>query len=135
MAETTKPVAAGASGPAGLDERIKGIAVELRCLVCQNQTIADSTAPLALDLKQQIREQLLAGKTDAQVREYMTQRYGDFVLYRPPVKPETALLWAGPALLAVTSAAALVFVLRRRQKMPAEAFEPDADTDDKDTVR
>ena len=76
------------------------LAEELRCLVCQNQTIADSNAELALDLRRQIREQIAAGKTDDEIVDYMVARYGDFVLYQPPVKATTLLLWAGPALLA-----------------------------------
>jgi cytochrome c-type biogenesis protein CcmH len=108
-----------------LNQRVLRLAAELRCLVCQNQTIADSHADLATDLRRQIREMLQAGKTDQEVLDYMTQRYGDFVLYRPPVKSTTALLWAGPALLAAGGAAALAWVLRRRAKMAPEAFEPD----------
>lgn len=107
-----------------LEKRVLAIAAELRCLVCQNQTIADSHADLALDLRKQIREMLQAGKTDQEVLDFMTQRYGDFVLYRPPVKSTTALLWAGPALLLAGGAGALFFVLRRRAKMAPEAFEP-----------
>jgi cytochrome c-type biogenesis protein CcmH len=109
-----------------LERRVQKLAAELRCLVCQNQTIADSHADLATDLRRQIREMLQAGKTDQEVLDFMTQRYGDFVLYRPPVKPTTALLWAGPALLVAGGAAALIWVLRRRAKMAPEAFEPDA---------
>jgi len=75
------------------------LANELRCLVCQNQSIAESNAPLALDLRGQIREQIAAGQTDAQIMDYMTARYGDFVRYRPVFKPQTVLLWLGPALL------------------------------------
>jgi cytochrome c-type biogenesis protein CcmH len=107
-----------------LERRVLAIAAELRCLVCQNQTIADSHADLAVDLRRQITEMLQAGKTDREVLDFMTQRYGDFVLYRPPVKPTTALLWAGPALLLAGGAGALVWVLRRRAKMAPEAFEP-----------
>jgi cytochrome c-type biogenesis protein CcmH len=77
------------------------IATELRCLVCQNQTIADSHADLAVDLRQQIRELLKKGSTDQQVLSYMTDRYGDFVLYRPPVKTTTWFLWFGPGVLLV----------------------------------
>jgi cytochrome c-type biogenesis protein CcmH len=84
------------------EKRYKGLAEELRCLVCQNQNLADSHADLAMDLKVQVREQIAAGKTDQQIRDYMVQRYGDFVLYKPPVQGNTFALWAGPfALLAV----------------------------------
>ena len=75
------------------------LAEKLRCLVCQNQTIADSNAELANDLRSQIREQIAAGKTDDEILAYMVERYGDFVLYQPPFKPTTILLWGGPALL------------------------------------
>jgi cytochrome c-type biogenesis protein CcmH len=112
-----------------LEARVMAIAVELRCLVCQNQTIADSHADLAVDLRNQIRTMLKAGASDADVRRYMTDRYGDFVLYKPPFTAGTALLWAGPALLLVGALAALVIVLRRRQRMSADAFDPD-DTDE-----
>jgi cytochrome c-type biogenesis protein CcmH len=81
-----------------LEKRVTGLAHELRCLVCQNQTIADSNAPLAVDLRNQIREQLAAGKSESDVIDFMVARYGDFVLYRPPLKASTALLWAGPFL-------------------------------------
>ncbi len=101
------------------------IAAELRCLVCQNQTIADSHADLAQDLRQQVREMLQKGQSDAQIIDYMTQRYGDFVLYRPPVKSTTALLWYGPALLMLGGLGVLAVVLRRRSKLPDDQFEPD----------
>jgi len=91
---------------------------ELRCLVCQNQTIADSNAGLAVDLRREARELIAQGRSDAEIVDYMTARYGDFVLYRPPLKGTTAMLWFG-------GAAVLVIVLRRRTRMSAEAFEPD----------
>jgi cytochrome c-type biogenesis protein CcmH len=94
------PVAAG---------RAVDLASQLRCLVCQNQTIAESNAELAVDLRRQIDEQIKAGKSDRQILDFMTERYGDFVLYRPPFKAATALLWLGPALLFVAG----FFVLRR----------------------
>jgi len=95
--------------------RLVGLAEKLRCLVCQNQTIADSNAELANDLRNQIREQIAAGKTDDEILAYMVQRYGDFVLYQPPFKPTTVLLWTGPALLVLGGAFVLVRNLRRRQ--------------------
>jgi cytochrome c-type biogenesis protein CcmH len=125
------PLAAGAkeAAPASddpvLEARVMRIAAELRCLVCQNQTIADSHADLAQDLRQQVREMLQKGQTDAQIIDYMTQRYGDFVLYRPPVKSTTALLWYGPALLMLGGLGVLAVVLRRRSKLPDDQFEPD----------
>jgi cytochrome c-type biogenesis protein CcmH len=82
-----------------LEARVQALSAELRCLVCQNQSLADSHADLALQLKGQVREQLRAGRHEDEVIAYMTSRYGDFVLYRPPLKATTVLLWAGPALL------------------------------------
>ena len=101
------------------------ISAELRCLVCQNQTIADSNAGLAVDLRNQVREMLKRGDTPEQITDYMTARYGDFVLYRPPVKSSTAVLWYGPAALLVLAVVVLLFIVRRRSKLPSERFEPD----------
>jgi len=107
------------------------IASELRCLVCQNQTVADSHAGLAEDLRREIRTQLEQGKSQAEIIDFMTARYGDFVLYRPPFKATTALLWLGPALLLLIALSTLVVVLRRRAALADSAFEPElADTDD-----
>ncbi|WP_374660517.1 cytochrome c-type biogenesis protein [Inhella sp.] len=103
--------------------RTQALSSQLRCLVCQNQTIADSQAPLAVDLKNQVREQLQAGRSDAEILRYMTDRYGDFVLYKPPLQTNTALLWAGPALLMGGALLGLAWVLRRRQKLGQDAFE------------
>lgn len=88
---------------------------ELRCLVCQNQTIADSNADLAVDLRRQVREQIAAGRSDREIIEFMTTRYGDFVLYRPPLRATTALLWAGPALLLVVGVFVLARIVRARK--------------------
>jgi cytochrome c-type biogenesis protein CcmH len=88
-----------AAADVALEKRVNALAEELRCLVCQNQTIADSHAGLAVDLKNQIREKLAAGTSEQEILEYMVARYGDFVLYRPPVKATTMLLWFGPPLL------------------------------------
>ncbi|HUO44840.1 MAG TPA: cytochrome c-type biogenesis protein [Burkholderiales bacterium] len=99
-----------------LEARTTQVASELRCLVCQNQTIADSQAGLAIDLKNQIREQLRQGATEAQIKQYMVQRYGDFVLYNPPVKTTTWLLWFGPFLLMVLGIAALIYTLLKRNR-------------------
>ena len=117
--------AAPASDDPALEARVMEIAVELRCLVCQNQTIADSHAELAVDLRRQVRDMLRRGESREQVLAYMTQRYGDFVLYRPPLKESTALLWFGPLLLLLGGVIALVFVLRSRSRLPADRFEPD----------
>jgi cytochrome c-type biogenesis protein CcmH len=108
-----------------LEARVVKIAAELRCLVCQNQTIADSSAGLAIDLRNQVREMLRSGQSDREIIDYMTARYGDFVLYRPPVKATTAILWFGPGLLLVGGAVMLILVLRRRSRMPPELFDPD----------
>jgi len=117
--------AAPASADPALEARMMAISSELRCLVCQNQTIADSHAELAVDLRAQVREMLQAGKTDQQITEYMTARYGDFVLYRPPFKPATALLWIGPAAMVLIGLGALFVVLRRRSRLAADQFEPE----------
>ena len=98
-----------------VEQRLKNLGEELRCLVCQNQTIADSNAPLALDLRNQIRVQVKEGKSDDEIRDYMTQRYGDFVLYKPPFKATTAVLWIGPIALIGLGIAAFFVVVRRRR--------------------
>ena len=113
-----------------LEARMHKIAVELRCLVCQNQTIADSPSGLSDDLRREIREQLQRGATDEQVVQYMTDRYGDFIRYRPAVKGSTAALWVGPLVLLVGGIGVLVFALRRRAKLAPDRFEPDAEDDD-----
>ncbi len=91
------------------------LAEQLRCLVCQNQTIAESNAELAGDLRRQVHDQIAAGKTDAEIIDFMTTRYGDFVLYKPPLKATTVLLWSGPALLLVAGFGVLAGVLRKRR--------------------
>ena len=101
---------------ADLDKRVHALTTELRCLVCQNQTLAESNAPLAIDMRNQIREQIKAGASDRDVVDFLVARYGDFVLYRPPLKASTLLLWAGPFLL-LAFGAVLLF-LRLRQKAP-----------------
>lgn len=102
LAGGARATAGPAADDPALEARVQSLANQLRCLVCQNQTIADSHADLAIDLKNQVREQLRAGRSEAEVLDYMTQRYGDFVLYRPPWKASTVLLWTSPliALLA-----------------------------------
>ena len=122
--------AAPASEDPALEARMMRLSNELRCLVCQNETIAASNAELAVDLKKQVREMMRSGKTDAEILKYMTDRYGDFVLYRPPLKSTTILLWFGPALLLAAGAAVLLITLRRRNRLGAEHFEPDADDGD-----
>jgi len=106
-----------------LQKRYENINRELRCLVCQNQTIADSNATLAQDLRREVRDMIAAGQTDAQIREFMIERYGDFVLYRPRMTAGNFLLWAAPVLLLLIGAFVLVRVVRRR------AQETDLDPD------
>jgi cytochrome c-type biogenesis protein CcmH len=106
-----------------LQARYEHITRELRCLVCQNETIADSNATLAQDLRREVRGMIADGKTDDEIREFMIARYGDFVLYRPRMTPMNFLLWAAPVLLLLAGAFAVVRVVRRRA---AEAeLEPD----------
>jgi len=102
-----------------IEHRMMALAAELRCLVCQNQTLADSQADLAADLRQEIRELMKKGQSDEQVKQYLVARYGDFVLYRPPMKTVTWLLWFGPGLLLVGGLAALYFVILRRRRLAA----------------
>jgi cytochrome c-type biogenesis protein CcmH len=121
--------AAPASADPALEARVMRVAAELRCLVCQNETIAASNADLAVDLRNQVREMLGSGKTEKQVFEYMTARYGDFVLYRPPLKSTTAPLWFGPPILLVVALVGLWWMLRRRSRLPADHFELDESDD------
>ena len=102
------------------EQRILRLSEKLRCLVCQNQSLADSPAELAVDLRRQVREQVKAGRSDEQIVDYMVQRYGDFVLYEPPFKASTILLWLGPFVLLAAAAAALVAIVRRRRNAPEE---------------
>ncbi len=107
--------ASAAAQDAALDKRVASLAHELRCLVCQNQTLADSNAPLAVDLRNQIREQLEGGASERDVIDFMVARYGDFVLYRPPLKASTLALWLGPFLLLALGAFLLMRRLVRRR--------------------
>ena len=101
-----------------IDKRVTALAHELRCLVCQNQTLADSNAPLAVDLRNQIREQLAAGASERDVVDFLVARYGDFVLYRPPFKAATLALWIGPFVFLLAGAWLLRRLLRRRAPPP-----------------
>lgn len=104
-----------------IEARMKHLTKELRCLVCQNETLADSQAPLAEDLRREIREQIKAGKSDQEILAYATQRYGDFVLYNPPVKATTYLLWFGPFVLLISGTVLLYrYVKRRRELIEAQ---------------
>jgi cytochrome c-type biogenesis protein CcmH len=107
--------------------RAVALSEKLRCLVCQNQSIAESNAELAVDLRRQINEQIAAGRSDGEIVDFMVQRYGDFVLYRPPFKASTVLLWLGPALLLVLGFLTLRRVLRSRQR--ADEDRPLSDED------
>lgn len=109
-----------AADDAALEQRVQRLSEELRCLVCQNQSLADSHAGLAIDLKNQVREKLKQGASEKEVIAFMTERYGDFVLYRPPVKATTLLLWFGPGLLMVVGLIALFMRLRRRSSETTE---------------
>lgn len=107
------------------DVRYHRIAEELRCLVCQNQNIADSNAPLAADLRDQVKTQILAGRSDAEIKQYMTDRYGDFVLYKPPFKLTTLLLWIGPAILVLLGLGVAMLRVRHSKQTSAPA-KPDS---------
>jgi cytochrome c-type biogenesis protein CcmH len=103
-----------------LQARYETITRELRCLVCQNTPISDSNAPLAEDLRNQVREMLLAGSSDQEIYSYMTDRYGDFVLYKPPFATRTLLLWLAPGILLLLGGTILVRTLRQRAAMPID---------------
>ena len=120
-------VAANTSADPALEARMMVIAEELRCLVCQNETIAASHADLAIDLKNQIRLKLTQGQSQQQILDFMVERYGDFVLYRPPLKTTTVLLWLGPFVLLGIAALMLVINVRRRRLAAQPAALSDAD--------
>lgn len=103
-----------------IEQRMKALTQQLRCLVCQNETLAESQADLAEDLRREIREQIKAGKSDQEILGFLTQRYGDFVLYNPPVKATTYLLWFGPFLLLIAGTALLYRYLKRRRELIEE---------------
>ena len=101
------------------EARFKALTEELRCLVCQNQSIADSNVPLAQDLRREVFLMLQAGQDDATIKNFLVERYGDFVLYRPPVRGNTLLLWLAPLLLMIGGAAVLAVTIKKRQVMLA----------------
>lgn len=115
LVATAKEAVSASDDPA-LEARVLAIAEELRCLVCQNETIAASHADLAVDLRKQIRLKLQQGQSQAQILDFMVARYGDFVLYRPPLKASTVLLWVGPFVLLLVAGGALVVNVRRRRR-------------------
>jgi cytochrome c-type biogenesis protein CcmH len=102
------------------EERFKELTIELRCLVCQNQNLADSDAPLAQDLRKEIFDMLQAGQGDEEIKTFMVERYGDFVLYRPPVQGNTLALWAMPVLFLFVGAIAVFVAVRKRNLKLAE---------------
>jgi cytochrome c-type biogenesis protein CcmH len=107
--------------------RAAALAEQLRCLVCQNQSIAESSAGLAADLRSEINTQIRAGRSDQEIVDFMVARYGDFVLYRPPVRPHTLLLWFGPALLALAALLAFMRALRNRRRRATQQPLTDAE--------
>jgi cytochrome c-type biogenesis protein CcmH len=115
-AEEAKPLVADPIAEA----RLKQLAAELRCLVCQNQTLADSNAPLAEDLRREVREMIARNMSNQEIIDFLVQRYGDFVLYRPPWKTTTALLWIGPFLLLIGGGVTFVMALKRRGQARAD---------------
>ncbi len=119
-----KEAAPAAEDPV-LEKRVLEVSAELRCLVCQNQTLADSNAPLAVDLRNQIREQLRRGASERDVVDFLVARYGDFVRYRPPFKGATLLLWLGPFLLLALGAWLLARRVRRQRVAQPELSQAD----------
>ena len=117
------PAYAGEAAPLAEDpvveQRMIAISEDLRCLVCQNESLASSRADLAQDLRRELRALVKANKSDAEIKEYLVSRYGDFVLYRPPVKPLTWMLWFGPFLLLIAAIVVLVRLVRRNQRSAA----------------
>ena len=110
-----------------VESRVSALAAELRCLVCQNQSIAESSAPLAVDLRNEIREKIRKGESEKEILNFMTERYGDFVLYRPPLRVTTVVLWSGPLLLLLGG----FFVLYRRLKAPVQREAPELSAADR----
>ena len=109
-----------------VEARINKLGEDLRCLVCQNESLSGSRADLAEDLRREMREQMNAGKNDAEVISYLTDRYGDFVLYRPPFKPVTYLLWLGPVIFLAIGGTIWYVTLKRRRKMQ-DQIQPDSE--------
>ncbi len=112
---------------AAQEARYNNLTLELRCLVCQNQNLADSDAPLAQDLRREIYDMMVAGQTDEQIKTFMVDRYGDFVLYRPPVQGNTLALWVLPVLLLVFGAVIVAFVVRNRNRKIAAQGQGESD--------
>jgi cytochrome c-type biogenesis protein CcmH len=122
-----KEAAPLAEDPA-VEQRLVAISEEMRCLVCQNESLSASRSDLAQDLRRELRTLIKQGKTDAEIRDFMVSRYGDFVLYRPRVSPTTWLLWAGPFLLMIVAVVVLLVYLRRRNRAVGEAHLSEEET-------
>lgn len=118
-----------------LEAQVMAISHELRCLVCQNQTIADSDAELAVDLRNQVREMIVAGKDEDEIIDYMVERYGDFIRYRPPVQPTTYVLWFGPFILFAVGLGVLILNIRSRRRNTNETDEEQLSTDERERVQ
>ena len=115
-----------------LEKRVMRLSEELRCLVCQNQSLSDSNADLANDLRKQVREMIQAGKTDAQIRAYMVASYGDFILYDPPLKATTIVLWVGPFVLLLIGGTLLAMYLKQRRRIVTD---PTLSEDERERAR
>lgn len=129
LAQLRRPVSNEPPDPA-VEQRLAKLSQELRCLVCQNETLADSRADLAEDLREEIRTQIRAGKSDQEIIAFLTQRYGEFILYRPPVRPKTYLLWFGPFVLLAAGLVILFRYVKRRRDLIEEQPLSDADRAD-----
>lgn len=123
LAQACASAAAGLSGETDTDARLRRLDESFRCVVCQNQSLADSNAELAADLRAQIRDQVRSGATDEQIKAYMVRRYGDFVLYRPPLKPVTWALWLGPFIVLAAGAWAMWRSIAHRRGLSAAALD------------
>jgi cytochrome c-type biogenesis protein CcmH len=110
-----------------MQERYDNLIRELRCLQCRNYSIADSDVSLAADMRRQVRELMADGKSDREIKQYMSERFGDYVLYSPPVAPRTWLLWSAPVLFVLIGGAAAIVVIRRKARLPLDDS-PDPDT-------
>jgi len=131
---TALTAAAQALNDIEFEGRLKRLEAELRCLVCQNQTLADSNAPLAEDLRREVRALATSGKSDAEIKQYLVARYGDFVLYKPPLQRNTWLLWIGPFGLLLGGGIVWCAILRRRNGAAVEDDEEASGTSPEDAV-
>ncbi len=138
QATSAAPTSPGVARPnaedPALEKRLQAVTKELRCMVCQNESIADSHAPLAVDMRNEIRDQLKNGMTERQVIEFMVERYGNFVRFRPPLDWTTIALWFGPALLMVIGFGVLVSQLRQRRTLAAARAMPELSAADRDAL-